>query len=139
LQRLAAGDARIEFAGAFDGAHEREQVLHGLDVVVVPSTWHENNPSVTNEAFAHGVPVVTADLGSMPEVVHHEQNGLLFAPGDATDLARQLQRLLDEPALLPALAAGIHPPRTVVQEVDEIESVYRQIAGAPRPRAVGKR
>jgi glycosyltransferase involved in cell wall biosynthesis len=137
LRRLAASDPRIVFAGTFDGPREREQVLRSLDVVVVPSTWHENNPSATIEAFAHGVPVITADLGSMPEVVHHAKNGLLFAPGNAASLARQIQRLIDEPDLLATLAAGIEPPRTVRQEVDDIESVYRRIGHVPRPRAVG--
>jgi glycosyltransferase involved in cell wall biosynthesis len=139
LRRLAAGDPRIVFAGTFNGAREREQILRDVDVVVVPSTWHENNPSAMSEALAHGVPVITADLGSMPEVIHHGRNGLLFTPSDATSLAQQMHRLIDEPSLLSELAARIQPPRTVRQEVDDIEAVYRRAASTPRPRAVGNR
>src|SRR5206468_3598953 len=44
-------------------AHEEvPSALAALDAVVVPSIWIENSPLTIREAFAAGVPVVTADL-----------------------------------------------------------------------------
>jgi glycosyltransferase involved in cell wall biosynthesis len=107
--------------------------MHGLDVLVVPSTWYEISPLVILEAFAHGVPVVGADLRNLNSQVRHGVNGLLFRSGDAGDLARQLQRLVDEPDLLPTLAEGISPPCTVEEEVQEVERVYASIVRSGQP------
>ncbi len=128
LRRLAAGDGRLELAGRYPRA-ELSRVLQGLDVVVVPSVWYENSPNSILEALAHRTPVIASDLGGMAELVQDGQNGLLFAPGDPASLARQLQRLLDDPSLLGKLRAGIRPIKTLAEEMDELEEVYRAVGG----------
>jgi len=45
------------------------------------------------------IPVVASDLPPIREIVTHERNGLLFRPDDPTDLAAQVRRLIDDPAL----------------------------------------
>lgn len=136
LRQLANGEPRITFAGAYDNRRVAE-VLAGMDVCVVPSTWYENAPTVILEAQASGVPVITADLGGMAELVHHDVDGLLFRPGDADDLARQLQRLLDEPDLLPRLRANAPPVTTIDEQMRALMEVYvavsqqRSAAGLP--------
>jgi glycosyltransferase involved in cell wall biosynthesis len=133
LKRLIASDARIELAGAYQGPEALTRVLAGLDVIVVPSLWYENSPNVILEAFAHGTPVVVSDLGGMAELVRDGDNGLRFKPGDAGSLAQRLQRLLDEPGLLPKLRAD-NLIKSVAQEMDELEAIYRQVvAGKPAP------
>ena len=94
-------------------------MLAELDVLVVPSRWVENSPNVILEAQAMGVPVVgIATSAASPELVTHEQNGLLFETDNAADLARQLQRLLDDPGLAPPAVAARPPPlRTVEDEL----------------------
>ena len=47
-----------------------------LDVLVVPSLWPENSPLVIHEAFMHGVAVVGARVGGIPELVDEAMNGL---------------------------------------------------------------
>lgn len=131
LQRLIAGDARLTLAGPFPG-QQVSQVFRELDVVVVPSLWYENSPNVILEAFAHGTPVVASNLGGMSELIEHGKNGLLFAPGDSGELARQLRRLTTEPGLLPSLRAGIGPVKTLAQEMDELEALYRQVVARKR-------
>jgi len=128
LRRLMAGDERLELAGVYR-RQEVSQVLRELDVIVVPSLWYENSPNAILEAFAHRTPVVASNLGGMAELVCDAENGLLFVPDDADDLARQLRRLLDDPRLLPALRAGIGPVKSVAQEMDELEEIYRVVAG----------
>jgi glycosyltransferase involved in cell wall biosynthesis len=101
----------------------------------VPSLWYENSPNAILEAFAHCTPVGASNLGGMAELVRDGENGLLFAAGDADDLARQLRRWLDHPHLLPALRAGIGPVKSVAQEMDKLEEIYRVVAGNGRLRA----
>ncbi len=128
LRGLAGDDERINFAGPF--ARERVgQVLAGLDVLVVPSRWYENQPGVIFEAFAAGVPVVATDVGGMSEFVKHEENGLLFELENAKDLAWQLRRLGEEPGLIEKLRDGIGPVKTVKENVDELEKLYNTLLG----------
>jgi glycosyltransferase involved in cell wall biosynthesis len=126
LRRLVAGDKRLKLAGVYH-RQEVSQVLRELDVIVVPSLWYENSPNAILEAFAHRTPVIASNLGGMAELVRDGENGLLFAPGDADDLARQLRRLLDDPSLLPTLRAGIGPVKGVAHEMDELEEIYRSV------------
>jgi len=128
LSRLAASDSRLCLAGTYP-REALSRILRTLDVIVVPSLWYENSPNVILEAFAHRTPVIASNLGGMAELVQPGKNGLLFAPGDARDLARQLQRLLAEPALLPTLRTGIEPIRTVADEMDQLEAIYSQVVG----------
>lgn len=51
------------------------------------------------EAFACGLPVVATSAGGIPEMVVHEETGLLAKPGDADGLARQVKRILRDHAL----------------------------------------
>ena len=127
LRRLIAGDERLELAGVYR-RQEVSQVLREMDVIVVPSLWYENSPNAILEAFGHRTPVVASNLGGMAELVRDGENGLLFAPGDAEGLARQLRRMLDDPHVLPALRAGIGPVKSVAQEMDELEEIYWVVA-----------
>ena len=126
--RTLVGSARnIVLKGPY--SHDRlGEVLASADVVVVPSLWYENAPLVIQEAFAAKVPVIATDVGGMAESVRHGVDGLLFARGDARDLARQLRRLLDERDLRSRLVAGIPEVRTTSDELDELEGIYREIA-----------
>ncbi|MBA3532466.1 MAG: glycosyltransferase family 4 protein [Ardenticatenales bacterium] len=99
--------------------------LAAADVLVVPSIWYESAGLVIQEAFAVGVPVIVSQLGALAERVEHEINGLHVPPDEPTVLAAALQRLLDEPSLLPKLRAGIQPVRTIQAQVADIEVLYQ--------------
>jgi len=134
LRRLAKDDGRITFAGPFR-RDEVGRVLSEMDVLVVPSRWYENAPLVICEAFAAGVPVVATNLGTMPELVKHGENGLLFELNNAENLARQLRRLGQEAGLLERLRGGIGPVKTVEENVDELEVLYGELLGENRRTA----
>jgi glycosyltransferase involved in cell wall biosynthesis len=133
LREQMRGLANVEWKGAFQG----EQVWHvlaDLDVLVVPSRWVENSPNVILEAQAVGVPVIGSNLGGVAELVQHERNGLVFQVDDARDLARQLQRLLDEPALLSRLQSAATAFRTFDQEVCQLVELYAELASSSQKR-----
>ena len=63
---------------------------------VVALPYHAASQSgVAQMAFAFGKPVVATRVGALPDIVHHEENGLLIAPGDAPALAAALERMAD--------------------------------------------
>ena len=104
LQRLArelpgSAGSRVEWMGEYRNTEIVPEVFNRCDAIVAPSIWAENSPLVIHEALQAGVPVITADYGGMAEYVHHEENGLLFTHRDLKSLARQMQRLADDPQL----------------------------------------
>ncbi len=133
LREQMHGLANVEWKGEFHGA-QVWQVLADLDVLVVPSRWVENSPNTILEAQAVGVPVIGSNLGGVAELVQHERNGLVFQVDDARDLARQLQRLLDEPALLSRLRNADTAFRTFDQEVCQLVELYAELASSSQKR-----
>src|SRR5262249_25909229 len=95
LRRIAGGDSRIVFAGAYEHS-ELHSILGKLDVVVVPSIWHENLPTAALNAIAAGVPLLVSDVGGLLELVEDYDCGYAFRRGDAEDLALLLERLVRE-------------------------------------------
>jgi glycosyltransferase involved in cell wall biosynthesis len=127
LHRLAGDDPRIRFAGAY--ANEQvDEILAGIDALVVPSICHDNWPCVVLEAFRCGIPVVASRVGGLPEMVRDEKDGLLFEPGNAGELARCLGRLADEPLLLSRLRSEIRPVRSDREEQTELLEIYSSLA-----------
>jgi glycosyltransferase involved in cell wall biosynthesis len=126
LRRLIGSDPRIRLAGRFENSRLNE-VLAQCDAMVTPSVWYENSPLAIMEAHAAGRPVITSALGGMAELVRHEVDGLHFHPGDAADLARQIQRLRSEPGLLARLRAGISPAATIDDEMTTLQAIYSMV------------
>jgi len=91
------GIGNIEFLG-FKSGEEKWQVLRNSLCLVVPSEWYENFPVTVLEAFTAAKPVVAARMGGLPYIVEDGQSGLLFDSGKVEHLAKQIQRLADDPA-----------------------------------------
>ena len=89
---------QVRFGGFLRGA-EWDREVAGASYAVMPSVWYENGPYAAMELMARGIPLIAAAIGGIPELVRHEETGLLFPPGDAAGLAFQLARLQDNPAL----------------------------------------
>lgn len=72
--------------------------LAGLDLFAFPSR-NEGLGSTLLDVMDCGVPIVASEVGGIPDVVLHEQTGLLVPPDDAKALAQSLGRLLDDEPL----------------------------------------
>jgi glycosyltransferase involved in cell wall biosynthesis len=68
--------------------------LNVLNVVIHASVAPEPFGRVLLEAMALSKPLVASRGGAAPEIVAEGSTGLLFTPGDAGDLATQLERLM---------------------------------------------
>jgi len=144
--QLQALDRRgvVELCGAF-APSELSGRLRGVDVAALPSLWWDCAPLAAAECRAARVPLVVPRLGGLPEAVTDETDGLCFDGLDVDDLVRQLDRLAEEPGLLERLQAGIAPPRSFSQYIDELEAYYagarpaqaKPTGGPPAVRWVG--
>jgi glycosyltransferase involved in cell wall biosynthesis len=85
------------------GHGDRARVLAAMGeaaVVVAPSIWYETFGLVVIEALSRGTPVVVSSIGAIAELVDHGRTGRLALPGDADDLADQVEALVSDAARL---------------------------------------
>jgi len=60
---------------------------------------NESFGRVIVEAMACGVPVIAARSGGIPEIIRHQQDGLLVAPGNVEELQAALTSLLRDQSI----------------------------------------
>lgn len=125
LNQLAEGFDNIEFCGTFPN-YKISQVFTDLDLLVVPSIWHENTPLVIYSSQAENCPLVASNVRGISEVVIDEENGLLFEPGNATALTRQLLRLIEEPDLITRLGSNAKQPKSTSAYTEELLNIWQQ-------------
>ena len=100
--QVEAEHARLGLNGnvRLEGAAEQDQVRNSLRraALCVLSSNSEGMPVSLMEAAACGVPAVATAVGGVPELVQHEETGLVVPPGDSAALAAALEQLLRDPA-----------------------------------------
>jgi glycosyltransferase involved in cell wall biosynthesis len=88
---------RVRFTGWLT-PRELARELAEASVVAMPSLWPEPFGLGGIEAFEAGRPVVASLTGGIRDWLEDGVNGLAVKPGDARELARALNELLDDPA-----------------------------------------
>lgn len=91
-------DAFTRLVG-WQSQEELPRQLRACDVLVMPTIAQEALGRTAVEAMAAGKPVIASRLGGLPFTVLDGATGLLCEPGNAADLARKIETLLDDPAL----------------------------------------
>lgn len=91
------------------------KLYQAADIFVLPSIY-ENMPFALLEAMATALPVVTTNVGGIPEVINNGNNGLLFNPLDFHGLADNVLYLLENPDF--ASEVGVFGRRTVEEKFD---------------------
>lgn len=71
------------------------EILQILDVYVLPSLWEGLGRSLTEAMYASR-PVVATDVEGVPELVKHEETGILVPPNDVQAIARGILTLLSD-------------------------------------------
>lgn len=91
------GIGHIELIGFKSGA-EKWDILRNSAFVVLPSECYETFGLSALEAHAAGKPVIASRLGALPFVVGEGKSGLLFEPGNPTELRAKIRYLFDRPS-----------------------------------------
>jgi glycosyltransferase involved in cell wall biosynthesis len=100
---------RVTFTG-FVAPLEVASRLRQADVLVLPNPASAVSNAYTSplklfEYMASGRPIVASDLQSIREVLMHERNALLVAPGDPQALTAAIRRLMEDRTLGTRLAS----------------------------------
>ncbi|QDU61358.1 Putative glycosyltransferase EpsF [Planctomycetes bacterium Pan216] len=114
---------QVHFLGHRDDA---QRLLHGIDILVIPSRF-EGMPNVALEAMLIGKPVVATRIAGVDELIVHDQTGLLVEPLRPFELAKAINRLLDEPELRERLGAEGKDRVERLFSVDRMVQAYEQL------------
>ncbi len=85
-------DNQFRFYGWVRGDNKMK-LLQRADIFVLPS-YYEGFPNALMEAMASGIAIIATKVGSIPDVVEHSKNGLLYCAGDIDGLDKHLQLLI---------------------------------------------
>lgn len=108
IQRMVARSPRLKDAVEVCGyVEDVRSVLRESDVFVL-SSLREGMPTAVLEAMAESLPVIATEVGGTPELVHHEQTGLLVPSRNAHALCEAMNRLTSNVSLRENLAAAAH-------------------------------
>ena len=130
LQQVATGlgiRSRVTFTGYVTEAQLHE-AYRRASVFAMPSIA-ELQSIATLEAMASGLPVVAARAMALPHLVHDNENGYLFAPGNVEDLAAKLTAVLtatpEEHERLGRASLAYTAPHDIERTLSTFESMYR--------------
>jgi glycosyltransferase involved in cell wall biosynthesis len=117
-------------------------ILSASDVVVLTSDRNEGVPQSLSQAMAMERAVIAAPIGSIPELIHDNETGLLAQTGDALSFATAIGRLLQDPELRTRLgkAARKHVLSDYTDDIMAARTIafYRQLLEAKSGSSTSK-
>jgi glycosyltransferase involved in cell wall biosynthesis len=134
----------LETAVTITGLLPQAQVpimLAATDVAVLPypdlpaELWF--SPLKLYEYMAAGKAIVASGAGQIAEILQHDRNGVLVAPGDVAGLARAIVRLLNDPAQRAQLGRNARKQaverHSWTQYVEQLAQIYGGLVEAELP------
>ncbi|HYX15428.1 MAG TPA: glycosyltransferase family 4 protein [Nostoc sp.] len=123
LERKLAGIENIRVhCGLTPNSQPLKELYAQADIFVFP-TQADCLPNAISEAMAVGLPVITTDVGALPEQVEHGVNGLIVPPSDPAALINAV-RALKSDTKRDAMAAASH---RIAEERFDARRNYRAI------------
>ncbi|MGN7969702.1 glycosyltransferase [Microbacterium sp. 22296] len=130
-QQLGVAE-RVTFHG--HASDDDLRALYSRASLFVIASIAELQSIATMEAMASGLPIVAANAVALPHLVHHGENGYLFEPGDADELAARLTDVLtaspEERTRMQQASLDAVAVHDITRTLDTFEALYR---GRPLP------
>jgi len=128
LRAAGLGDEFV-YRGAVERA-KKVQFFHDIDVLSVPSPYHEPKGLYLLEAMACGVPVVQPNHGAFPEIIERTGGGLLARSASGADVADALYDVWKDPARAAEMgrrgAEGVRRHYTVTHMAENVLRIYQE-------------
>jgi glycosyltransferase involved in cell wall biosynthesis len=102
-------------------------VIHSeFDVFLFPSLW-EGLPYSILEAMRSGLPIISTNVGGIPEVITHGENGLLVKAADPGELAGAIDRLVEDRLLIPRFSMNTRKKFKSEFSLETLENKVQQL------------
>ena len=120
--------------GGFASRGQLKQHLRDATMLVLP-TLEDNCPMCVLEAMAASVPVIASRVGGVPDLIEDKVTGLFCDPAEAGSMRGEVERLLDDAALLARLRDAaktrarerFHPDVIARRHLE----IYREVLNKP--------
>lgn len=119
----------VTFSGARPQSKIRQRLAAAnvfvLPSVVDPDGGSDNLPTVIMEAMATGLPVVSTEVGGIPEMIIENETGFLVQPGDAVTVADRIEKVIIDRSLAQKLGqAGYVRARELFSIEKNVRELY---------------
>ena len=118
--------------GWLSGNDEIYRLYEQAQVVLVPSVWPENLPTVCIEAMAIGRPVVGTKTGGIPELISDGESGLVVPMRDSDALAHAMLELFTNAPMREEMGKSARARAEhfrIERFAAEILGVYKEVIG----------
>ena len=123
---------RIAHIGWIDG-EQKKQILQNTMLNVLPS-YNEGLPMTILETMSYGIPNISTNIASIPEVIKPGINGLLIKPGDIDALTASILQLVSNESLRFSFSKASYQLITsefsLDAKIEQLESLYNQFEQA---------
>jgi glycosyltransferase involved in cell wall biosynthesis len=122
---------RVKFLGWRD---DIEEIMQIFDLLVLPSL-NEGMGRVVVEAMAAGKAVVASNVGGIPDLVKHQQTGILVPPADEDALAGAIERLVENPdqaTKMGSMGRYHSYSFSLAAMIDKLDAVYDDLICTPQ-------
>ncbi len=112
----------VVFLGQLDAQAMKERYLRSH--VFVSASSIENSPNSVGEAMLLGVPVVSSEVGGVPDMMTDGREGLLYHAGNVSALAAAVTRIFEDGDLAQALSRAA---RVRARKTHDADTNYRRL------------
>ncbi len=95
LKRQSQGLGISEHVHWLGWRSDAQALMGGFDIFLMPSLW-EGFGLVLLEAMSRRIPIIASDVSAIPEVVQHNETGLLIPPRAVDELTHAIEILLTD-------------------------------------------
>jgi glycosyltransferase involved in cell wall biosynthesis len=124
-EALGLPASALELRGSIS---EMAPLYREADIFVMTSEY-EGTPNVLLEAMASGLPVVADNVGGVPELVRHGQDGFLVEPNDDEGLGAALTRLIRDSQLRFAMGRNARAHVEANYSLERLPAMLRRLYG----------
>lgn len=120
---------RISHVGWIDGDRKKE-ILKSTMLNCLPS-YNEGLPMSILETMAAGIPNISTDIASIPEVITNNENGILITPGDIEALSQSIENLVSNDVIRLEYSeksfALINDKFSLSNHMNQLKSIYNSL------------
>jgi glycosyltransferase involved in cell wall biosynthesis len=123
----------VTFLGWIRGNDKHEALLDS-DLYLLPS-YNEGLPISVLEAMSYQLPIISTNVGGIPQIVRNFENGILIQPGDQKELLESLRYFISNRDKLITFGkrseelSNEYLPEKVI---NKLEIIYQNILGDRR-------
>lgn len=107
----------------------KNKLLLETDVYILPS-YNEGLPISILEAMSYGLPVISTNVGGIPEIITNGKNGCVITPGDKEAIYSALRLFIDTPILCKEYGINtleVVEPYYAKNVIPKLESIYKEL------------